>query len=139
MKILQNDQNSQELLYQFRYLKETRDMFTNQLELMNASVSNLMNTKLTVENLKNIKEGDEIMVPIGGIINLKATIKSPEKILLYIKQDVFIEKGLDDSIEYIDKQINQHNEQIQYLRTQLQTVEANLAKMSQIFQRGEVQ
>ena len=132
-------ENKQALIYQFRYLKEQRDMFANQLDIVNASLNNLMNTKATTENLKNVKEGEEILVPIGGLINIYATIKDPNKILLYISQDVVIEKDLDSSIEFIDKIIGQHNEQMQFLRTQIGQHDEQLQKMSYAFQRSGFQ
>ena len=131
--------NSQSLLYQFKYLKEQRDMFQGQLEVIRASLSNLMNTKTTVENLKVLKEGEEILVPIGGLINLNATIKNPQKLLLYVSQDVVIEKDLDSSIEYIDKLINQHNEQMQFISQQIHNLDLNLQSMSQAFQQSNIQ
>ena len=131
--------NSQSLLYQFKYLKEQRDMFQGQLEVIRASLSNLMNTKTTVENLKELKEGEEILVPIGGLINLSATIKNPQKLLLYVSQDVVIEKDLDSSIEYIDKLISQHNEQMQFISQQIHNLDLNLQSMSQAFQQSNIQ
>ena len=129
----------QNLLYQFKYLKEQRDMFQGQLEVIRASLSNLMNTKTTVENLKELKEGEEILVPIGGLINLSATIKNPQKLLLYVSQDVVIEKDLDSSIEYIDKLISQHNEQMQFISQQIHNLDLNLQSMSQAFQQSNIQ
>jgi len=132
-------ENSQKLAYQFQYLKEQKDMFSNQLEIINVSLSNLKNTKLTIENLKNIKADEEILVPIGGIINLHATIKDPEKLLVYVNQDVVIEKNLDDSIEFVEKIIEQHEEQEKFIKTQLQTLELNLQGISQQFRRNAPQ
>ena len=132
-------ENKQALLYQFKYLKDQRDMFANQLEFVSASLNNLMNTKVTTENLKNVKDGEEILVPIGGLINIYATIKNPNKIQLYISQDIVIEKDLDSSIEFIDKIIEQHNEQLQFLRTQIQNLDLNLQNMSIAFQRSGFQ
>jgi len=127
--------NAQSMLYQFRYLKDQRDMFQGQLEVVRASLSNLINTKTTVENLKNVQDSEEILIPIGGLINLEAKIKKPQKLLLYVSQDVVIEKDLDSSIEYIDKLISQHNEQLQFLGQQIQTLDLNLQSMSQAFQQ----
>ncbi|MFX1554805.1 MAG: prefoldin subunit alpha [Promethearchaeota archaeon] len=127
----------QEQLLKFRYLKEQRDMFQGQLEIINASLGNIMNTKMTVENLKKgISEDDEILVPIGGLVNIRATIKEPEKVLLAVTQDVVIKKDLDGTIEFLDKMIEQHNKQIQFLRTQLQNVDVNLQEISQLIQRN---
>jgi len=132
-------ENKQALLYQFKYLKDQRDMFANQLEFVNASLNNLMNTKVTTENLKNVKEGEEILVPIGGLLNIQATIKNPNKIQLYISQDVVIEKDIDSAIEFIDKIIGEHNEQLQFLRNQIQNLDLNLQNMSMAFQRSGFQ
>jgi len=132
---MENNQVAQEFLYKFRYLKDQRDAFASQLELLNASLSNINNTKTTIENLKNLKENDEILIPIGGLANIKAKIKDPQKILLYISQDVAIEKSIEESLEFLDKVVEQHNEQINFLRNQIQSMDENLESMSQEFQR----
>jgi prefoldin alpha subunit len=131
-------ENSQELnnrIYEFRLLKEQRDVFQTQLEFINSLLTNLMNTKITIENLKNVKDGDEILVPIGGYVNLNAIIKNPEKIMLYVSHDVMIEKDLNGSIEFLDKLIVEHNEQMQNIAAQVQKLEATLMQMSQAFQK----
>ncbi len=133
---METNQNAQELVYRFKYLKDQRDMFVGQLDLLNASLGNIMNTKNTLENLKTVEENEEILVPIGGLANVKARIKDPQKIILYINQDTAIEKDLDSSMEFLDKIITQHNEQINFLRTQIQNLDVNLQSMSQQFQRN---
>ncbi len=133
---METNQNAQELVHRFKYLKDQRDMFLGQLDLLNASLGNIVNTKNTIENLKNLKDNEEILVPIGGLANIKAIIKDPGKIILHINQDIAIEKDLDSSMEFLDKIITQHNEQINFVRTQIQNLDANLQSMSQQFQRS---
>ncbi|MFX1338191.1 MAG: prefoldin subunit alpha [Promethearchaeota archaeon] len=133
---METNQQAQELVYRFKYLKDQRDMFIGQLDLLNASLGNILNTKTTLENLKNVKDNEEILVPIGGLANVKAIIKDPQKIILYINQDVAIEKDLESSIEFLDKIITQHNEQINFISSQIQNLDANLQSMSQQFQRS---
>lgn len=134
---METNQNYQEQLQIFRILKEQRDMFQGQLEILNVSRQNIVNTKTTIENIREqVKEDDEILIPVGGLANIKASIKEPQKILLAITQDVIIEKDLDQSIELLDKRIEQHNKQIQFIRTQLQNVDINLEKTSQLLQQG---
>lgn len=133
---MESNQNAQQLLYRFQYLRNQRDMFAEQLDLLNGSLRKIINTKETLENLKNVKENDEILVPLGGLANIKATIKDPQKIILYVNQDIAIEKDLDNSLEFIEKIIEQHNEQIKFLNTQIQNMDNNLMSMSQELQRG---
>lgn len=133
---MDSSQEYQEQLIQIQYFREQYNMIQSQLEFMNASLGNILNTKTTLQNLKeDVKEGDEILVPIGGLVNIKATIKNPEKVLVSIPQDVVIEKDLDSAIEFLDKNMEQHNQQIEYLKTQLQKVEIALRQISENVQR----
>jgi len=133
-------QNYQDQLQMFSYLKQQRDVYQGQLEYVNAILANYLNTKTTIENLKEgVNVGDEILVPIGGIVNIKATIKDTEKVLVAVTQDVIIEKDLDAAIEFLEKRIEQHNKEIQFIRTQLQNFEINMQKTSQALQQGYLQ
>ena len=133
---MEKDQNFEQQLYQYRYLKEQRDMFAQQLEILNASLGNLLTTKTTAEKMKDLKDEDEILVPIGGMMSISAKIKNPEKVLLYISQDVIIEKDLDSSIEFLDKLIEQHKEQMNRIDQQLQNLDTYLQGMSNQLQQG---
>jgi prefoldin alpha subunit len=136
---LEPSQDYQEQLQIFRVLKEQRDIYQGQLEILNVSRSNVVNTKITIENIKDgVQLNDEILVPIGGMANIKASINDPEKILLAITQDVIIEKDLDGAIEILDKRIEQHDREIQFISTQLQNIDLNLQKTSQLIQRSYV-
>ena len=124
----------------FSYLKQQRDAYQGQLEYVNAILANVLNTKVTLENLKEgIDVGDEILIPIGGIVNIKATIKDTENVLVAVTQDVIIEKDLDGAIEFLEKRIELHNKEMQFMRTQLQNFEVNLQKTSQLLQKGHLQ
>lgn len=137
---MQSSQEYQEQTLKFRYLKEQRDMFQNQLEIINASLGNVLNTKKTLENLKQgVNEGDEILVPIGGLVYIKADIKETKKVLLGVTQDIIIEKNLDDALEFLANLIEQHNKQLQFLAKQLQNLEINLQEVSQLLQRNNLQ
>lgn len=134
---MEQSQEYQENLLKFRYFKERGEMFQNQLEIINASLANIMNTKRTVENIKEgVEQDDEILIPIGGLVNIKATIKDSKKVLLAVTQDVIIEKDLDGALEYLDKIIEQHNKQIQFLTTQIQNIELNLQEISKNMQKN---
>ncbi len=132
---LDQRQQQQQYLSQFQYLKEQRDVFENQLELVQTSLSNIINTKNTIENMKTIDLDEEILVPLGGMINIKAQIKDIEKVLVYISRDVVIEKTLDDTIQFLEKLISQHEEQIKFLSERIQQVDISLQNISQNLQR----
>lgn len=132
---MENNQNLQNQLYQFRIIKEQRDMFQGQLEIINASLGNLINTKNTLKNLKDgVNKDDEILIPIGGLVGINASIQDVKKVLLFIGEDVVIEKSVDESIDFIEKLINQHNDQIKNLAERIQKLDLAIQGMSQSIQ-----
>jgi len=134
---MEKNQNLQNQLYQLRILREQYDMYQGQLEIINASLGNYLNTKYTLQNLKDgVKEEDEILIPIGGIVGVKASIQDTEKFLLFIGKDTVIEKNIDESIEYIEKLIQQHNEQIKSISEIVQKLDLTIQGMSQSIQNS---
>ena len=130
---MENKQNFEQQVNQFRYLKEQRDMFQGQFEIINASLGNLYTTKLTLDNLKEgVGENDEILVPIGGLASIKATIKDTKKVLVYVKNDTIIEKSVEEAIEFISNLIEQHNTQLKFLQERIFSLDLNLQNMNQI-------
>ncbi len=134
---MEKNQNLQNQLYQLRILREQYDMYQGQLEIINASLGNYLNTKYTLQNFKDgVKEEDEILIPIGGIVGVKASIQDTEKFLLFIGKDTVIEKNIDESIEYIEKLIQQHNEQIKSISEIVQKLDLTIQGMSQSIQNS---
>lgn len=132
---MEQSQNFQRQLSQFRYLQQQRDAFQNQFELMNASILNLQNSKKTIQNIMDgVKDGDEILIPIGGIVSIKASIKDTNNALLFVGQDTVIERSLGESIEFIDKLIEKYSESMKFVIERLQSIELALQSMGESIQ-----
>ncbi len=137
---MENNQNLEQQLSQFRYFKDQRDMLQGQFEIINASLGNLYTTKLTLDNLRDgVNENDEILIPIGGLASIKATIKDTKKVLVYVKNDTIIEKTVEEAIEFISKLIEQHNTQLKFLRERILSLDLNLQGINQILQNRMAQ
>ncbi len=137
---MENDQNLEQQLSQFRYFKDQRDMLQSQFEIINASLGNLYTTKLTLDNLRDgVNENDEILIPIGGLVSIKATIKDTKKVLVYVKNDTIIEKTVEEAIEFVSKLIEQHNTQLKFLQERIYNVDLSLQGINQILQNRMAQ
>jgi len=134
---LENSQNLQQQLTQYRYIEEQRNLYQSQLELVNASLANLQNTKLTLEKIKeSVKEEDEILLPIGGLVKIRAKIMDTQRILVSVGQDVVIEKSLDDSISFLESIIDKQKESLKFVVEKLQNIELALQSMGESIQNG---
>lgn len=132
---MENNQNLEQQLSQYRYMKEQKDMFQGQFEIINASLGNLYTTKLTLDNLKEgVNENDEILIPIGGLVNIKATLKDTKKVLVYVQNDTVIEKTVEEAIEFITSLIEQHNTQLNFLKERIYSLDLSLQSMNQMLQ-----
>jgi prefoldin alpha subunit len=132
---MENTQNYDREVSQFQYLREQRDLYRGQFEINSAALNNLLNIKVTLENFKELKEDEEILLPIGGMVNVKAILKETKKVSVYVSQDTVIEKSTEDAIEFIEKQIAGYNEQQKFLREQIQNLELNLESLNQSLQK----
>ncbi|TET05233.1 MAG: prefoldin subunit alpha [Promethearchaeota archaeon] len=131
---MENNQNFEQQLNQFRYLKEQRDVFQGQFEIINASLGNIFTTKRTLESLEGVNENDEILIPIGGLASIKATIKDTKNVLVSVNQDTVIEKTSEEAIEFLNKLIEQHNNQLKFLKERIFALDTNLQGMNQMLQ-----
>jgi prefoldin alpha subunit len=137
---MENDQSLEVQLSQYRYIKEQRDTFQGQFEIINASLGNLYTTKLTLDNLKDgVDDNDEILIPIGGLVNIKATLKETKKVLVYVKNDTVIEKTVEEAIEFVKKLIEQHNTQLKFLQERIYNLDLSLQSMNQLLQKKMTQ
>ena len=131
---MENTQNVDREISQFQYLREQRDILRGQFEINNAAINNLLTIKTTVENIKDLKSDEEILLPLGGIVSIKATLKDVEKLLVNISQDIIVEKSIEETIDYVDKQLTGYNEHQKLLREQIQKLELSLEGINQSIQ-----
>jgi len=136
---MENTQFEQQV-NQYRYLKEQRDVFQGQFEMINASLGNLFTTKRTLDSLlEGVNENDEILIPIGGLASIRATIKDTKKVLVAVNQDTVIEKTVEEAIEFLNKLIEQHNNQLKFLKERIYALDMNLQGMNQMLQNRMTQ
>lgn len=131
---MENNQKFEQQLNQFRYLKEQRDVFQGQFEIINASLGNLFTTKRTLESLEGVNENDEILIPIGGLASIKATIKDTKNVLVSVNQDTVIEKTGEEAVEFLNTLIEQHNNQLKFLKERIFALDMNLQGMNKMLQ-----
>jgi len=120
--------------YNYSQLKAYRDQLEEQLQIFETSLTTFQFMKSTLENLKTINVNDEILVPVGPLINIKAQIKDVEKVLVRISEDVVMEKKLDDAIAFLENSIQQQEEQAKKFNEQFQQAELDLQNLTQNLQ-----
>lgn len=127
---MKNQQDLQRQLQNLNFLQQQFESLKNQIEIIDNSLHLVKITKKTIEGLTELKSGDEIVVPIGGMAYIKANTLEPNKILMYVGSDVIIEKNYEESTKYIDELIKRHNEQRELLENQYIQLDAHIKSIT---------
>jgi prefoldin alpha subunit len=105
-----------------------------QLELLNQSIQVTKIAGDTIEGLKNLQDGQEILLPLGTQAFLKAKIMDSSNVLVNVGGSVVLEKPVDAAKDHLD----QHLENLMKSQTQLnQIMQQLMAKWQKI--RAEIE
>ena len=114
---------------QIKYLEEQIERLTQQVQLIATSIINLENTNITVENIKTMEVGQEILIPTGNIAFLKGKIVNVNKIIINLGSDVFADVTIDSAKKIINNRLEDLQKTQTALRNRLQN---NINKMNEI-------
>ena len=90
----------------------------NQLNVLETKKYELQLIKESIDEVKG-KKGNEILVPIGAGVLLRAEIKDDEKVLVNVGSNVVVERNLEETKKIIDNQISEVEKAEQILQEEL--------------------
>ena len=130
------------LVVELRILEGTAEALQSRINLVNAALTELRVTNMTLEGLEKEKKDASIFVPIGGGSYIKARLESADEMIVGIGANVAVEKTVKVARENMSKrtadlektraslqqQMTQVIGRIQNNRSQLQELSAKLNK-----------
>lgn len=78
-----------------------------QEEILRVSLQEYLRARETLVRYKDMKEGNEILVPIGADTFIFAKSSDTKKAMIGIGSDVIIDKGIDDALKIVDDKIEE--------------------------------
>lgn len=91
----------QSLLLKLRQYQAQAEQTSQELLFVRQAISEHDKAIATIKQLKKMKEGDELIVPIGANSSVYVTLSSTDKIIVRVGGGVSAEKDPDSSIEYL--------------------------------------
>ncbi|NLT38102.1 MAG: prefoldin subunit alpha [Methanomassiliicoccus sp.] len=133
--------NEQEL----RQAMSTLELFRAQLEsiaenqqLIQLSLEELGRARETLNQFQNAKEGDELLVPIGGNSFVFAKVATNAKAIVGIGTGISVEKSMDEAIKTMDDRSKELLDTMNKLNDRRLAIEEQANVLSQAVQQ-EVQ
>jgi prefoldin alpha subunit len=84
----------------------------------------------TLESLRGAKDGDDVLVPLGGGAFVHAKLSNPDRVLATIGQGLHAESTLADALKRVDERIEGVSQAERRLNEELQRVEAEMVDLS---------
>jgi len=127
----------QSLLLRLRQYQAQAEQMSQELLFVRQAISEHDKAIETIKQLKKMKAGDELIVPIGANSSVYVTLSSTDKIIVRVGGGVSAEKDPDSSIEYLSgMKAELENSQremtgvLQNIEQEAQTLQARLQELS---------
>ncbi len=130
--------NEQEL----RQAMSTLELFRAQLEsiaenqqLIQISLEELGRARETLNQYRNAKEGDELLVPIGGNSFVFAKVATNAKAIVGIGTGISVEKSMDEAVTTMDERSKELMDTMNKLNERRVAIEDQANVLSQAVQQ----
>lgn len=116
-------ENMQQKYMELQVIDQQIKSMQQQLQAIENQMLDLMVTKQSIEELKDVKIDSETLSPIAGGIFVQSVIKDNKELIVNVGSNVAVKKTTEEVKKLIEKQI----EEIQKVQTELL---ANIQKLS---------
>ncbi|MBU7018760.1 MAG: prefoldin subunit alpha [Theionarchaea archaeon] len=100
-----NRMNERELAMNIQILQEQAKILASNVEMLSMYLQELATAKLTLDGIKNLTKGDEILVPIGASSFVRARIDDTSMVIAGIGANVSVDRTIDDASKNLEERI----------------------------------
>ena len=111
------------------------DNLAKQDELVQVTLEEYHRAKEALEDLKDKKEGEKILVPIGANCWVHAVLGDPKKAIASIGSNLAVGQGTDDVLSRLDAQLEEIEEAKKEVSGSISKLDAKAASLTQMLQK----
>lgn len=124
------EMSERELAINVQILQEQAKILAQNVEMLAMYLQELMTAKATLEGIKEMEKGDEILVPIGASSFIHACIENTQNVIVGIGAAYSTDKTVDQAVENIQQQIALTESRIRENQETYAQVAAKLEELS---------
>lgn len=125
------DEDAQNSLLLLQEYQERMDAIFQQVKLIEEIVSEHQSAQNALEEIATIQKGEDMLVPLGGNVFLRASIVDTEKVLTGVGGGAVTEKSVSAAIDFLDKRIRDMQTQEEKLIQISQEIRNRVEQLSQ--------
>ncbi len=124
----------QQLYVELKSLDEEIKKLNANIENIDEQLSDLNSNKIILNKFSELKEGEELRVPLSSGIYIKAAIKDTKKVMINVGAGVNVEKTPKEVIEILDGQLNEMTEYREKLIVQIKKLISRIEEIQKEFE-----
>lgn len=117
------------LLLQMEQYRAQYQAMENQIQTLTLSMAEVNMAKDTLREVGSLKDGQEMLVPIGGNSYLKAKLKEKDRTLIGIGSGVYLEKSREGAISYLEEKSKEIEKIILEMRETMRKIEHSMGEL----------
>ena len=130
-KVEINQQELQQKMMEMEMLQQQVQQIQQQLEMVSQQVDELNSTREALNDVNQTGPGDEVLVPMGAGIFMKADSRAQKEFIINVGSDVAVGKTSEEAIDMIKIQLGE----MQKVQGQLQENSQKLNVRAQTLQQ----
>ena len=135
---MEDKKEVQEKYMQMQMIEQQMQQVQKQLKIIDQQMQELAMTDQALDELKNTKEGTEILVPMASGIFVKAELKDNKNLAVNVGADTVVKKDVDEAknlittqLEEVTKMQQELNANLEKLAGSAQMIEKELQTLTQ--------
>jgi prefoldin alpha subunit len=140
---LDPEQLAQQLIMSVQALEDEIARGQNNLQMIEVQMQRLAETAVAVQELKNHKVGDEIMVNIGSGVHIYVKLIDPKHVVTSLGAGFASERTLDEALTRFEEQQKQLSNIAQQQQEQIQETQSRIeeyrSQLNQLIQAAQQQ
>jgi prefoldin alpha subunit len=130
-----NEQQLRRLITEMRMMEGTVEALNQRSSLLTSATAELKLAQRSLNELQNIEEKNQLLVPIGGSVFINAELGNISKVIIGIGADISIEMDYEDAIQNITDRLEEMEKVQGSVQQQLVQVIAQLESHQTVIQR----
>ena len=126
-----NEEEIKKAYAELQLLNQQFQQIYQNLSLIEKQIIDLNLLKENIIELKSIKKGTPLFVPLGSGVYIKSTFDENSEILVNVGSDTLVKKDIPESKRVIEQQIEKLTKIFNQMETELNNIAVNMQRLQE--------
>jgi len=93
----------EQLAAEYGALAQLLEDVRRRVDILNTTLAEISAAKSALEEVSSLSEGEELLVPVGAGVFVRAKLAGKDKMLVTLGASIMVEKTLEDTRKYLEE------------------------------------